>query len=58
MTCREKISLEHPEWVDKDFAGGIAGCPNDYGYSDIRWPNCDLKCRECWDQEVKNLILK
>ena len=48
MTCREKLKLEHPEYVIKDYtsdkeyrsisglgsryAGGCKGCPSTYGY--------------------------
>lgn len=61
MTCREKLKQEHPEKVNKCYAGGCSGCPYFYGY---RPPGecmmitsmrigCVLKsCRECWDQEV------
>lgn len=68
MTCREKLKLEHPEYVIKDYtsdkdslfllgsnyAGGCKGCPSTYGYmADPDW--CDgtsSRCSECWDREI------
>lgn len=68
MTCREKLKMEHPEYVVKDYnsdkdslfllgskyAGGCRGCPSNYGYLDEpEW--CDgttSRCAECWDREI------
>ena len=37
MTCRERLKLEHPEYIDDQntldlYAGGCCGCPDDHGY--------------------------
>lgn len=68
MTCREKLKMEHPEYVVHDYisdkeslgllgsnyAGGCKGCPSNYGYLDEpEW--CDgtsSRCAECWDREI------
>lgn len=68
MTCREKLKMEHPEYVihnyisDKEsigilgtrYAGGCKGCPSNYGYmADPDW--CDgtsSRCTECWDRKI------
>lgn len=57
MTCREKLKMEHPDFVDDGYAGGCLGCPNDYGYINNGDPctgdfNPD-DCSKCWDQEVE-----
>ena len=53
MTCREKLTLEHPELVDIIYASGCKGCPNDYGYLPPNETLCILdKCRACWDREI------
>lgn len=54
MTCREKLKLEHPDYIDHDFHGGCLGCPNDYGYLD-KPDYCESKheiCTICWDREI------
>lgn len=68
MTCREKLKIQHPEYVVHDYisdkesiglfgsnyAGGCKGCPSNYGYLDEpEW--CDgtsSRCAECWDREI------
>ena len=56
MTCREKLKLEHPENVRKEYKGECYGCPAQYGYSDM--PDyCVLggdedTWRRCWDREI------
>lgn len=54
MTCREKLKIEHPEYVGDYYTGGCHGCPSDYGY--LTDPaKCDLKettCTKCWDREI------
>lgn len=55
MTFREKLQMEHPEKIGKDFDGGCSGCPDDYGYEETvtAHKDCFLKgCRECWDREI------
>lgn len=60
MTCREKLTLEHPELVDEDYFGQCADCPSTYGY--LGDPDfCPFittnqttneKCTKCWDREI------
>ena len=57
MTCREKLKMEHPNWVIDRCMGGCLGCPHDYGYLDKNYNICDgrpafIKCKECWDREI------
>lgn len=62
MTCREKLAIEHPECVDKDFWGGCESCPSKYGYLEDPkvCPKTHVQmsaeevCRECWDREIPN----
>lgn len=62
MTCREKMKLEDPLLVGKEFQGGCAGCPDSRGYSKTKL--CEGKdivdpsemretCTKCWDREVE-----
>lgn len=57
MKCREKLKIEHPEYVDDRYCGGYKGCPMDYGYLKES-PICaiyhtgDKQCAMCWDQEI------
>ena len=32
MTYREKLTMEHPEFVGANLIGGCKGCPTTYGY--------------------------
>lgn len=54
MTFREKLQMEHPEYVNEIFSGGCRNCPSTYGYEEAR--NCvwesDEKCAECWNREM------
>ena len=60
MTCREKLKIEHPEYVGSCYTGGCEGCPKDYGYLDD--PDycanrshrgfLEHKCGICWDREI------
>lgn len=55
MTCREKLKLEYPDRVDKNYVGGCDGCPRDYGYMaspDYCNGYDDEVCTKCWDREV------
>ena len=52
MTCREKLKIEHPEYIDARFIGGCLDCPEDYGYLDEPEWCCLFKCDECWDREI------
>ena len=60
MTCREKLAMEHPEFVDGIYRGGCNGCPHDYEYT--KHPEycgdtnlgLDILCGRCWDRPVEN----
>ena len=60
MTCREKLMMEHPEYISDRFCGDCRGCPDDYGYLPppencwyTQYKNCDYgECRKCWDREI------
>lgn len=54
MTCREKLKIEHPEYVGEKYVGGCKGCPVFYRYMDCP-ENCTLNnliCSYCWDREI------
>lgn len=57
MTCREKITKDHPTKVHDQYAGGCKGCPADYGYiSDYTCVHNDkgkVDCHACWDREAE-----
>lgn len=53
MTFREKLALEHSEYVSESFTGGCRHCPVDYGYEHVLPDDCtEMSCRECWDREI------
>ena len=58
MTCREKLKIEHPEYVDSYYIGGCDSCPHVFGYAkkpyycDGNGDN-DETCTQCWDREVE-----
>ncbi len=60
MTCREKLKLEHPEYIDTTYDGGCKACPHTYGY--LPPPRvdicCTLSCSECWDREIPETNIK
>lgn len=51
MTCREKLKIEHPEYVNEIFSGGCCRCPHYYGYLTSPY-DCSIGCDECWDREI------
>lgn len=57
MTCREKLEIEHPEYIDNCCAGGCFGCPTAHKYAGKpEYCNNDPsneKCTRCWDREVE-----
>lgn len=62
-TCRDWIENNHPECVYPEFAGGIRGCPDNYGLLDL--PFCcndrssdEFKCRWCWDRIIQHEPIK
>lgn len=54
MTCREKLTMEHP--FDFDMANKPIYCPDDYGYLDkpesCGKNGCDCYCDDCWNREI------
>lgn len=55
MTCKEKLMIDHPDYVGPNHRAGCVGCPCNYGYAGIpEW--CDGKeetCKRCWDRKVE-----
>ena len=53
MTCIEKLKLEHPDKVDKDYQHG---CPSAYGYLPDPGSAFDYctqnACEKCWNREI------
>lgn len=65
MTCREKLAIEHPEFVKEEaterfgsYAGGCKGCPIDYGYAKDPAGCYErvISCDDCWDREVETEV--
>lgn len=55
MTCREKLKMEHPEYVSDEYFGGCFNCPPSYGYLDYPdycGSNEPDRCARCWDREI------
>ena len=54
MTCREKLTLEHPDRLDCIRYGGTIDCPYEYGYLEQPyWCRInDETCTRCWDREI------
>lgn len=56
ITCREKLAIDHPEFIDEKWNGGCKDCPSMYGYCKQESDLCDCKtcnndiCTKCWDQ--------
>lgn len=65
MTCREKLKIEHPEFVNSRHYGGCRGCPITYGYLPKSKRLCggdyselnNERCTKCWDQEVEDPVI-
>lgn len=55
MTCREKLTIEHPDQINYRSPGGCCGCPDTWGYLD-RPDYCGTvgtdNCTRCWDREI------
>ena len=69
ITYREYMKENHPDAVSETNVGGVWGCPNGVGLSDlVEGERClpfinKSRCRECWDQymteaEYKKYVLK
>ena len=56
ITCREKLEIDHPEFIDEKWNGGCKDCPHTYGYKKMDDCACDCKtcdndiCTRCWDE--------
>ena len=65
MTCREKLKIEHPEFVSPSYFGECLDCPITYGYLPKSKRLCvgdyseddNERCTKCWDQEVEDPII-
>lgn len=57
MTCREKLKIEYPEYVNEIWEGGCFRCPYDYEYLPKPKYCADRDsdhdaCERCWDREI------
>lgn len=57
MTCREKLKIEYPEYINEIWAGGCFRCPSDYKYLPkpdyCPDPDSDYDaCERCWNREI------
>ena len=58
MKFREKLAMEHPEYVNHLYKGVCKGCPHHYGYESRKesTKNCNINdgkgCKYCWDREI------
>ena len=53
MTCREKLKIEHPEYINEALVSGCNFCPNYFGYLPDPIDGCSsTSCKECWDREI------
>lgn len=57
MTCKEKLTIEHPGKIMSSCKGGCAGCPHDYGYMPDpeycpKGTGKEPECTECWRREI------
>lgn len=64
MTLKERVNQEQPGEVDKQYNGGVNGCPHQYPYLNIaeedEWRFCQggefcnaKTCTVCWNQKFK-----
>lgn len=56
MTCREKMKVENPDYVNDKWCGGVCGCPSSQNWLPDPVDCCkgsdDEICRKCWDREI------
>ena len=52
MTCREKLKIEHPKYIDEEYSGGCKGCPHNYGYLPAPDRCSKTNCTKCWDRVI------
>ena len=56
MTCREKLEIEYPENISKQYAGDCKSCPHDYGYVKNNYcVEIYNSCEKCWNREVEEM---
>lgn len=59
MTCREKLAIEHPDYIGPKYRAGARGCPREYGY--LPDNPCEtvpkFTCKECWDLDSPEPII-
>lgn len=56
MTNYEYIKQKYPSRINDFLAGGVIGCPNDYGLKNsLRQDNeyCKQDCNKCWQLQIK-----
>ena len=57
MTFLEKLQMEHPEKIGKEYFGWCKGCPFTYGYEETCPSSCPDNinkedCKKCWNREM------
>ena len=54
ITYKQLAELQHPDYINEKYLGGVRGCPKTYGYtSSIHCSDPDKnKCEACWNTEV------
>lgn len=60
MTFREEVAIKEPHRIQKEFIGGVAGCPRDNNYKGPACfrnnckgtSECIAACTKCWDREI------
>lgn len=56
MTCREKLKMEHPEYVNEELVSGCNFCPSYFGYLPNPIDGCaSISCKDCWDREIPEI---
>lgn len=51
MTFKERLQMEHPEYVNEKYDSGCRCCPEHYGY-EKEFKCGDMPCDECWNREM------
>lgn len=61
MTYKEKLMMDHPDYIDPRLHGNCCGCPSGYGYCSEDENLCKIRgvhtgdekiCTECWNREM------
>lgn len=54
ITYKQLAELQHPDYINEKYLGGVRGCPKTYGYtSSITCSDPDKnKCEACWNTEI------